>query len=430
MREFILIVIVLVIVCVSFVKPKYGLLGYLWFALLRPDYLAWSAGDYPFSFIIAFCTILSAAPRYFARSAILATSGTSLLLIIQSLVMGISVITANSVVAAWEPYSLYLRVIVMALLIPLVVETIVDLRMFMLVTAFSIGFLGFRFGFYGLLRGGVRYDSGYGGFLADNNCMALAFLMAVPLCWYAYSGIASRWWMRYGFLVLMFGSCAGVVWTHSRGGALALGVVMLCLVMRSKHRLIAVMGLAALAIPAIWMVRESYFDRLATLSEYQAESSARDRLELARAAVRIWADHPIFGVGFGSTNFQQIVGTYLEREDSHVAHNTYLQVAADSGTAAVLIYTGLLFGCIWGLGRSASRMKALNRMEMYEYPAALQASLIGFAVGSAFLSRVTFDFYYILLTLAASWFLIERQIVADARKGGELNREFLNVQPV
>lgn len=430
MREVVLILIVASIVIISLFKPKVGLLGYLWFALLRPDYLAWTAGEYPFSFVLAVCTLLSAVPRYFVRFGALLASGVSMLLLLQSAVMGVSVVAANSLVDAWEPYSLYLRVIVMALLIPVMTETLTDMKYLMLTLAFSMGFLGFRFGFYGLIRGGARFDAGYGGFLADNNCVALAFVMVVPLCFYAYRNFATGRWVRWGFLVMMFGSCAGVVWTHSRGGALALGCVLLILVMRSKKRLLALAGMSLLALPAIWMVRESYLERLATISEYEAEASAQSRIELAQAALKVWSDHPVFGVGFGSVNFQKVIGSYLGREDNHVAHNTYLQVAADSGTPALIIYAGLLFATILWLRGSVTRMHAAGRADLAAYPEALQTGLIGFAVGSTFLSRVTFDFYYILLTTAAAWFLLERQISISQSDGSPVMSHSGAVQPV
>lgn len=414
MRELLLVAIMIILVPASLVRPKIGLLGYTWFALLRPDYLAWAAGEYPFSLVLAICTLLGAVPDYLGKIDIWFRDGICQASLLLTVLMGVSVVGAIEVPEAWPPYSLFLRVMLMAALIPLMIRTFEDFRLLMLVIAFSMGFLGFRFGFYGLIRGGARFDSGYGGFLADNNCVALALVMVVPLCWYAFQKYSSSKWMRWVFLVMTFGSCAGVVWTHSRGGALALGATLLVLILRSNRRLLALGGILILSMPAVWMAKDTYMDRLASLSDYEQEASAASRLELAKGAVKVWLDHPLFGVGFGSTNFQKVIGQYIEREDNHVAHNTYLQIAADSGTPALLVYVLILLGVIIRLGMSARRLKQRGLTELTSYPAGLQASLIGFALGSAFLSRVTFDFYYILIMTASSWFIVERTILTEA----------------
>ena len=123
----------------------------------------------------------------------------------------------------------------------------------------------------------------------------------------------------------------------------------------------------------------------------------------------MWKDHPLFGVGFGSTNFQALLDRYIARDDSHVVHNTYLQVLVDSGVFAFLLYDLLLVTTWIWLGKSARRMRQTHP-ELEAYPAALQGGILAFAIGSIFLSRVTFDFYYILVATAAAWYLIEKQV--------------------
>jgi O-antigen ligase len=101
------------------------------------------------------------------------------------------------------------------------------------------------------------------------------------------------------------------------------------------------------------------------------------------------------------------LSAYLGSEDEHVAHNTYVQVLADSGLFAEIVYLGLLFGTTIWLGRSAKRCRKI-RPGLEAYPLGLQTSLVAFIVGSTFLSRVTFDFYYVLIMMAASWYLVEK----------------------
>jgi hypothetical protein len=47
------------------------------------------------------------------------------------------------------------------------------------------------------------------------------------------------------------------------------------------------------------------------------------------------------------------------------------------------------------------------------YPLAIESSLVGFAIGSTFLSRVGFDAFYVLLMCAAAWWKIERDYLLE-----------------
>ena len=93
-------------------------------------------------------------------------------------------------------------------------------------------------------------------------------------------------------------------------------------------------------------------------------------------------------------------------------HSTYFQVLVDSGVFAFATYVTLLFGTIIWLEVSRRRMARLATGD-HVYPAALQAALVGFAVGCTFLSRVQFDLTYILLMATAAWRNIERDLLSN-----------------
>jgi O-antigen ligase len=149
-------------------------------------------------------------------------------------------------------------------------------------------------------------------------------------------------------------------------------------------------------------VQDSYLDRLSTLKNPEEEGSANSRIQLAKAAIAIWQDYPLLGVGFGGKNFAAIVSQYLGWRKAAVAHNTYVQLLADCGIFAFGLYCLLLFGTMLWIGRAARAVRDENP-EMARMGIAIQTSLIGFAIGSAFLSRFQFDMYYILLMAAACW---------------------------
>jgi O-antigen ligase len=78
-----------------------------------------------------------------------------------------------------------------------------------------------------------------------------------------------------------------------------------------------------------------------------------------------------------------------------VAHNSYLQIWAECGTPALLIYLILMFLSLrtcWMIRRRASRR--FYTSWMINYATMFEASLVCFAIGAVFLNRAHFDLFY------------------------------------
>jgi probable O-glycosylation ligase (exosortase A-associated) len=422
MREAALIGIVAAICVVALVKPRIGLLGYTWFALMRPDALSWSVGR-PYSLCLAACTLIGSV-IYLPRFVRIVTNPISRGLVLLLVPLTISADLAVDPSLSWPSWNYFIRIVVMALLIVVFVDEEKQLRTLLFIVAVSIGFLGLKLGLYGFLVGRAEYmDDLEGTLMSDNNMLALALAMVVPLCWYGRSMVQSRL-LRLTCLVLMFGSIAGIVMTNSRGGALSLGAVLVVIALRANRKLAAVAVILICTAPAVYVVGHAYIARLSTITanESEADHSIRSRLDHQRAAFAMWKDYPMFGVGFGMFNYANLAPRYLGYKDNHVAHNTYFQFLADDGIFAFLIYVSLLFGTILWLEKSGRFIRdAYPGKEVY--PFAIEAALIAFSVGSFFLSRDSYDLLYIMLMSAAAWRTVERVLVAEAQETIEADVE-------
>ncbi len=417
MREILLILIVAALSVAALVKPQIGLYGYIWFSIMRPDVLAWSSG-LPYSMALAAAT-LAGSLRYLPAVTALFKSSISILLLALQIPVLLSAAFAQDPSLCWGPLNLYARVIVMALLVALLVRTEQQLRTTLLLIGGFLGVLGARFGIYGILNGGVQFSTGNAGFMSDNNDLALGLAMVVPLCWYSRA-LVRPVWAKAACLLMSFGSIAAIIMTHSRGAALSLATVFILIALNERRRLSALLLFILMAAPSIHLVRQTYLPRLATLESPEEENSALLRLIYAKGAVRMWLDHPFWGVGFGSRNQMVLWRKYMSeasRSEPQVIHNTYLQILVDSGSFALLIYVVLLLGTIIFLQKSAARAKR-RHPGMEAYPLAMEASLAAFAVGCTFLSRVTFDLVYTLLMCAASWQAIEKRLAAEKPSAG------------
>jgi putative inorganic carbon (hco3(-)) transporter len=404
-REILLIIIVLAIAAIALVRPYVGILGYFWFALMRPDVLAWSYGRHPYSMVLAVATVLGAI-RYLHQAGIVFRNPFTRALLLYQIPVLISVVTALKIEQCYYNLDIFERMMLMSFLVVLLVRTVAQLRVLLMVAGFSAIVLGAKFGLFGLLAGGVRFGAGYGGMISDNNDLALFMSMGIALTWFFIPELKSRW-LRLGAVGLVFCNLAAIVMTYSRGGALTLAAVLGVIVLRSKQRLAMVLVFVVLAAPGVILVGDTYTSRLKTISNPEYEASSYSRIALAKASLQMWKDYPIFGVGFGGGNCALIVGRYTDAKEKAVLHNTYLQILVDSGIFALLMYVAILFGTIVWLGLSARRLRRTDPA-LARIPIAIQTALIAFAVGSTFLSRVNADFTYLLICAAASWYEILR----------------------
>ena len=397
-RELILLGVVGAISVIALARPRVGLYGYLWFALSRPDLLAFVEDKYQISLILAVATAIGAT-RYWHRIGVVFTNPYSKGLLLLQVPIGLSVLFSLEPRLAFDRYSFYTRMILVLLLIPILMETEAHLRTLLLVIAISLGIVGLRLGLYGVIHGGVELAGGYGDMLGDNNFVALAMAMLIPLCWYCRS-LTPYIWTRLLLLGIACASIPAVIMTNSRGGSLAMGLGLLLIFSRTRRKLASVILVGMVLGGAVYLVRDQYLARMSTLENYEQEASARSRIEHAHVAFEMWKDHPLLGVGFGGMNYAALVSQYTGEENIHVAHNSYLQMLVDSGIFAFLIYAWLLMSSILWLHRSARQKNGSNAAISLAIGTPMAVSVLG----GYFYSWQRIDLPYILLMCCAAWY--------------------------
>ena len=411
MRAIVVLIAIFGLCIVAIPRPKIGLLGYIWFALMRPDYLAYMPDRYPFSIALAVCTLIGALPLIPSRIHRIFGNPFTIWLLLLQFPCVISVLAAADRASAWSSYSMFLRSLGVILLAPILYDTLDDLRRMLLVMGVSVAFIGAKFGLGGILAGGVIYSQGYTGFMSDNNTLALSLAMAVQLCWYGRQMVVKPW-AKMAFLFLIFTNVATVLMTLSRGSAVAMTTAFLEICAQSKRRILVLAGLSLIIIPSYLLIEVQYSHRLSTLKDWQYDSSAMSRFTLARLALEVSKQRPLVGMGFGGENFLRFMAEHTTFVP-HLVHNSFLQILVDTGLLGFLLFTGLVVWAICWLGLSARKKRRTNPgMEIYPY--AIQMALIVYAITSMFYPRAYFDFYYMLIVAGGLWYMISKEQVPAA----------------
>lgn len=400
-------VVVLLSLC-GLALPEVGFLGYVWFSLMRPDLMAY-AGPNSLSMLLAAAT-LAGSLRLVKDVAVVASNPFVVLFLLFQVPIGISVYLTPYPGLVWPKYLAFLQMSLMVALTPFVVSTTERVKRLIWVMGASIGYLGFKYGLIGIARGGMQFAYGEGGFHSDNNTMALGIVMGLPFCWYAVALLRRRS-AKLGFAAFASLSLAAVLMSHSRGGILSLAATLFVIGLRSRRRIAFALVSAMIVVPSFLLVKDSLTDRMGTLTDISSDNSAMSRLRAAEISLQVIRSTPLVGVGFGADAFREVAwglnGISGPATESIVAHNNWLQLWADSGLFALLIFSLMLLGSIAWLGRVIRRLRGVEHLRDHRIMAeALQASLIAFVVGSTFLSRTNYDFIYLVLMTTAAFYRV------------------------
>jgi O-antigen ligase len=221
--------------------------------------------------------------------------------------------------------------------------------------------------------------------------------------------------MRRGTL-LQRAFCAGclsltllaITGASSRGGFLALVVMSLFLMWRISRRFGASILVGMLLLLLSVASPSSPLDRLLNpiAGDIQAEKM---RWILWEAGLRVVADHPWTGIGPG--NFKPVVARYYEDPETtppHVAHNTYIETAAELGLPGLGILLACLISTLASLEHLRRRASVRGPALLHDTALALQAGLIGYSVSAFFLSAPWNKFLWLAIFLSMCLPSIER----------------------
>jgi O-antigen ligase len=119
------------------------------------------------------------------------------------------------------------------------------------------------------------------------------------------------------------------------------------------------------------------------------------------AGLRMFRENPLLGVGVG--NFKYVLDNYLDPDDPnirHVAHNTFLEVAAELGAGGVCVLLAILFCTFRTLNRI--RLATSHGRDPLLHVAArgIEAGLAGTCVAMLFVSALHSRLFWFLVIVA------------------------------
>jgi len=267
------------------------------------------------------------------------------------------------------------------------------------VCAGSLGLLGIKGGLFTIATGGGgRVWGPPGTFIADNNEFGLALIVTIPLLRFLQMQLTS-FWGKQALTVTMLMCAAAALGSQSRGALLAISAMTLVLWWRGKSRFVGGVLIAVTAVVLIGFMPDTWTDRMNTMKTYEDDGSAMGRISAWWNAWNLAFHYPL-GVGFNAARPELFARFSPYPDDVHAAHSIYFQVLGNHGFVGLALYLALWIA-VW---RSATWLrkhspKTPEARWCADLGSMCQVSLVGFAVGGAFLSLAYWDLPYNIMMM-------------------------------
>jgi putative inorganic carbon (HCO3(-)) transporter len=320
---------------------------------------------------------------------------------------------------AWEtsPLMVYVSLLMLLFTTSALVSSRARLRWTLLATIGGMAFASL----YVLREFQKFFDPGNpvrpGFVVGDPNYFTVSAVVCIPLA-FALMRERPRRWER-----IFCGICLGltllaVTVAASRGGFLGLIAALAFMLWRSKNRLRNVGIVAALVLPLSLLSPISPLARLMTPTFSDTEAT-ESRYELWSAGYRMIRENPLSGVGVG--NFKALSTTYQDPNNpvQAIAHNAYIEVAAELGIPGITAFVAVLVFTFWSLGRTYHLALRARSTFLAQTALGMQGGLLGYAIAIVFVSAEYQRLFWLMVFVSACLpGLIPRKSRAGWRRSG------------
>jgi putative inorganic carbon (HCO3(-)) transporter len=379
-------------------RPYIGILVWSWLSYMNPHRLGWGfAYSMPFAQIVAI--VLFVAIIFSNEKKRIPVDGVVVCWIVFLLWMVVTTIFSFYPDNSLTMLEKVLKIQLITFLTMMLMTDSKRIDQLIWIIAMSIGFFSVKGGIFTILTGGgFRVWGPPGSFIEENNALAVATLMIIPLIVYLYR-ISEYRWQRYGLAFAGVLSLASAVGSQSRGALLAILAVSAFFWLKTKTKLVSGIAILILGVIGWTVMPQSWHDRMDSIQNYQEDSSAMQRINSWKYSINV-ANDRITGGGLNSYTHETFAIYAPNPDNVFVAHSIYFSVLGEHGWPGLVLFLLILF-LTW---RSLSKVIKLTAKEEDSrenfLARMLQVSLIAYMSGGAFLSLSYFDLSWHLIAIS------------------------------
>ncbi|MFH1763282.1 MAG: O-antigen ligase family protein [Gemmatimonadota bacterium] len=396
---------------------------YLFFEYVRPQSIYEGIAFFPWARVtILLCLGVVLLEKGIPHFRTLASG----LLALFTVVVLLSGFTAWRPSLSWDTMDLYLSWVLIYVLIINTVNT--EKRYFVFLLSFLIyslkmsqhgtrTWMGIGFGFqdWGATGGpGWFHNSGeFGIQMCVFLPLAIYFILAVR-------PYVQKWKLAL-LTVMPLTAMTAIIGTSSRGAVVGVGLVGLWMVLRSRYRVRAGIGLAVLSVLVFLAIPPEQKERFSEMGE---DDTSVHRLTMWEDGIKIANEHPVLGIGYD--NWGEYYRAYFTQG---LPHNIFIEAVAELGYSGLLVFLSLILATLLLNRRTRRLVKPLGEGGRFLHFSALglDGALFGFLGSGFFITVLYYPYFWINLAMTVALHLAAQEkakglTVAVARSSPKSNR--------
>jgi len=399
MRGLFITVLLLSLLPVVFFKPHIGILVWSWVSHMNPHAITYGfAHSFPFLDLTAACTffglLLARENRsppnhpvlWFMAAYYVWTAVTTLLGFNPNMALGDFISVS--------------KMILFAALTAIIMQSPRRLDWYVMVMVASMAFITVSGAVFVLVTGGSARVQGAGGMIDDNNKLAMAIAMTMPLMFYYFYHPPFRW-VKWPALLGGFSFIIAGLGTQSRGGLVAMACAAFFVAALSRNRIRIFGASAVLLLIGLQFVPDSWTARFSTTSEAQTDESFISRVVMWKFAHALSMERPVYGGGYDVFFEGDAKRLYMPPgHRAFEAHNVYFEVLATHGYVGLMLFTGMIFTAFFICGSQAKRFEPYGETRhLSTLCRMLQACIVAYCVGGLTIHLAQYDLLYNLMAI-------------------------------
>lgn len=264
------------------------------------------------------------------------------------------------------------------------------------------------------------------GMYGNANAYAQSLIVLLPLA------LDRFWHEKKTFLRLTAGTAfaiiaLGIVFTYSRNGFLTLVFTLGFLVVMRRPNIMPLALTGIMALLLLQFLPATYTERLSSLFQFSSadstsvivDQSFRGRLSENLAAIQMFQDHPLIGIGLD--NYEVNYQAYSRkigidpRRTARAPASFYLELLSEQGLLGTTLFLFFLVSVFRSMWRARKIFEVIGREDDAHVVLAFFAGLLGYMFFYISKSGSYSNAFWILLGIALSFEQVAKNSRADQR---------------
>jgi len=402
MRDIALALFIFGMIPFILMRPYVGLLVWSWLGYMNPHRMTYGfAYSFPWVMLIAVITLLSLWVS--KESKRIPKSTVSVLLVLFLLWTGFTTFFAvvpDTALLRWQEFA---KTLVLVFATLMLVNTRERMHWLVWVIVVSLGFYGIKGGVFTIIQGGTNHVLGpAGSFIADNNDLAQALCMVLPLMRYLQLQTSKKL-VKVGLGLAMFLTGVAILGTYSRGGLVAFAVVSAALFLKSRRMITLAIALVAVGMTAYNFMPAQWMKRMDTIQHAGQVNSFQTRVQSWEFAANVALHRPLVGGGFNVYESNAMWGLYgPDGARPRAIHSVYFRVLGEQGFPGIVLFIALLVAS-WRYCAKVRRKAREVAAEKWAFDLAsmFQVSLLAYMTAGLATTSSYFDMSYQIMAMCA-----------------------------